>query len=357
MGSKLILKKIIKAVLHFNLAAAIRLTRSGFEGLSFWIQRGRRKEIHLSGNESVQTFVKVWDNSIMLSREKAGILSYSKLCNLEDFRHPDLVPWLREIYAHEMRRFGPAFPVGHEDRRQWEIAMTIRTFHDQGVLHDKSEVLGVGAGNEPTIFYLTRRVRRVFATDLYLPYEGHWAEADVSMLANPSDNWPFAWNPLRLVTQHMDGRDLRYEDASFDGVFSSGSIEHFGSLDQIQNSIREIYRVLKPGGVLALATEFRVEGPGIGFPGIVMFTPELIQERIIGDLKWKLISPIDYSLSAVTRRTEVSQKKAMKAFLSHVRKHKRLLYHEYNQVQYPITLMRQDPYVWTSITIAMRKEG
>ena len=38
-----------------------------------------------------------------------------------------------------------------------------------------AEVLGVGAGNEPTVFWLTNHVRRVFATDLYLA-EG-WEES------------------------------------------------------------------------------------------------------------------------------------------------------------------------------------
>src|SRR5262245_61554505 len=95
-------------------------------------------------------------------------LGYNKLCQLEDFAHPTLRPLIREVFAHELERFGPDFPLGVEYRKHWEVAMAIRTLRDFGALLERSQVLGVGAGNEPTIFWLTNRVRRVFATDLYL---------------------------------------------------------------------------------------------------------------------------------------------------------------------------------------------
>ncbi len=358
---KYILSNFIKFILDFNLATVIRLFHIGIAFINDWIQQ-RKYTIDpflIKEKESGlhNTYDPIWDSSIIYPRQTVGVLSYNKLCNVEDFRHPDLVPWLREIYSHEISRFGAKYPLDFEDRRQWEIAMTIRTFNDHGILNDQSQILGVGAGNEPTIFYLTKRVKRVFSTDLYFPLEKNWAEADVSMLRDPGANWPFPWNPKRLVTQHMDGRSLMYENESFDGVFSSGSIEHFGSLNQIQQSVSEIYRVLKPGGIMAIATEFKIDGPGIGLPGTVLFTPELIQERIIGKLSWKALSPFDYELSETTRKTELLQTVAMKAFRNHVRKHKRLLYHKYIQAKYPIILMRDDPFKWTSVTIALRKEA
>jgi hypothetical protein len=73
-----------------------------------------------------------------------------------------------------------------------------------------------------------------------------------------------------------------YEDGSFNGAYSAGSIGHFGTLDEIRRSAAEIHRVLKPGGVLALTTEFRIEGPGHGWPGLIFFTPELVSEYLVG---------------------------------------------------------------------------
>lgn len=297
-----------------------------------------------------------WDETVSLPAETAGPLSYNKVCNLSDFRHPELVKWIREVYPHEKRRFGTQFPIGFEDRRQWEIAMTIRTLADHQALHDRSKILGVGVGNEPTIFYLTNHVAQVFATDLYLQNEV-WAEAAPSMLTDPELNAPYACNPRRLVTQHMDGRNLRYEDASFDAVFSSGSIEHFGTLDEIEQSFDEMYRVLKPGGILALTTEYRIDGPDFGSVGLMFFTPELIQERLIGKRQWSLLSPYDFTISEETLQTEFSQAEAVAAFQAHVKRHRRFLYHEYKQAKYPMIVMRQDPYVWTSVSLAMRKTG
>jgi SAM-dependent methyltransferase len=365
-------KKLGKTIVGLNLAIVIRALRFGIGDAKERLARTFRdidpfarkngESMPVSGeslsedtDNDVPFIDAEWDQTVALSPRDVGPLSYNKVCNVEDFRHPDLLPWIREIYAHEIRRFGPKFPMGFEDRRHWEVAMTVRTFSDHGVLHDRSEVLGVGAGNEPTIFYLTRRVRRVFATDLYLPDGFAWAEADASMLTDPGLNWPFAWNPRRLVAQHMDGRELRHEDESFDGVFSTGSIEHFGTLDQIAQSMREIHRVLKPGGIVALTTEFRVEGPDHGSPGLIFFSPELIQERLIGDLPWRLLSPCDYRLSDLTRKSEVLQSKALEKYTEHITKHKRLLYHKYRQLSYPIIVMKDFPYTFTSVSLSLQK--
>ncbi|HEX8203015.1 MAG TPA: hypothetical protein VF590_21240, partial [Isosphaeraceae bacterium] len=113
-----------------------------------------------------------------------GRLSHNKACNLEDFDDPDLRAILRDGFAHEVRRFGPDFPAGCEYRKHWEIAMAVRALRDLGALHRGAQVQGIAAGNEPTIFWLTAWVGRVFATDLYLD-AGAWTPfAHRSMLAD-----------------------------------------------------------------------------------------------------------------------------------------------------------------------------
>src|SRR3546814_19579580 len=91
------------------------------------------------------------------------------------------------------------------------------------------------------------------------------------MLTEPGSAWEGEWNPRRLVVQHMDALDLRYEDDSFDAIFSSSSIEHFGTHADVARSIRQAHRVLKPGGVLSLSTELRIAGPVPGPPAILQF--------------------------------------------------------------------------------------
>jgi hypothetical protein len=90
----------------------------------------------------------------------------NKACELSDFRDPELRGWMREIFAHEITRFGPSFPDGVEYRKHWEIAMTALALSRAGALNGGAEILGVGAGNEPTLFWLTRHVRRVLPNPL-----------------------------------------------------------------------------------------------------------------------------------------------------------------------------------------------
>jgi SAM-dependent methyltransferase len=234
-------------------------------------------------------------------------LGYCKVCELADFRHPDLRAVIRDMHPIEAE-IDPDYPDGHEHRKGWEVSMTTRALRDLGAMRDDAEILGVGAGRETTIFWLTREVRRVFATDLYLD-EDAWSERDSGawMLVDPGRGVDFEWNPRRLVAQHMNAVDLRYEDESFDGLFSSSSIEHFGELADIRRSVEEMYRVLKPGGVAAITTEFRLDGPR-GIPGTVMFDEEQLRGVLLDGMKWELASPLDLSVTDETLATEIDFK-------------------------------------------------
>jgi SAM-dependent methyltransferase len=204
------------------------------------------------------------------------------LC-LEHFSDPAFRELIHGAFPHLAHQW-PNFPTSREQAKMWEVSQCIRAFGELGVLRPDAELLGVGAGYEITVFLLTQHVKRVFATDLYATNE-IWNEANRRMLAHPEEFVPdlVAWDRNRLVVQHMDALDLRFVDNSLDGVFSCGSIEHFGSLTNVARSAREIGRVLKPGGVLALATECRISGPadGEGIPGALIFTPAMIDEYIV----------------------------------------------------------------------------
>lgn len=282
-------------------------------------------------------------------------LSYNRLCNVEDFEHPELRPLLREIFRQQLERVGPSFPLGRETRKEWEVAMAARTLADFGCLHDQAEVLGVGAGHEPTIFWLTNRVRRVFATDLYLQ-PGVWTEfCNSSMLTDPGRHWPSAWDPRRLVAQHMDALELRFPDASFDGVFSSSSIEHFGGPAEVRRSIEEILRVLKPGGVLTISTEFRTEGPGPGIPGTLLFDEQEVRELFLDGLDWDLLSPLDLEVTPATAASECPVMEYIDDLNNHFGRHGEVRFHELDFSRYPQILLRYNNNVFTSLHLAMRK--
>ncbi len=297
----------------------------------------------------------------------ASRLGYCKLCELEDFRDPDLRDLIRDM-SHGVGAERPDYPDGEEHRKPWEVAMTARALRDFGALREDAEILGVGAGTENTIFWLTRHVRRVFATDLYLT-EDSWSQSDsgAGMLHAPERETALDWNPRRLVVQHMDALDLRYEDDSFDGIFSSGSIEHFGGLDNIRKSVEEMYRVVKPGGVVALATEFRLAGPSPGLPGTWLFDEPELRQVALDDMNWKLASPVDLSISDETMQTPVdfeSLFEMQQAKPSVWAKVQDALGREVKvpppafrhlPTPYPHIVLRQDEHLWTSVHLALIK--
>jgi glycosyltransferase involved in cell wall biosynthesis/SAM-dependent methyltransferase len=283
-----------------------------------------------------------------------GALSRSKVCNLEDFSHPELVEVLRDHFSHELVRFGPQFPKGREWRKHWEIAMAMRTFARAGLLDERHDFLGVGAGNEPTIFLLTRHARRVVATDLYL--EPGWEEsANASMLTDPGWHWPFAWRPERLQVTPMNALDLRFPDESFHAIFSSSSIEHLGNRRSIARSLDEMHRVLAPGGILSISSEYRIAGPSPGIPGVAMFDAQDIDELFVAEREWSLVDPFDDALSPSTLVTQ--------ADFATVNEDQRRQVHElgghYTHLlefaSYPHIVLSRPPHVFTSFHVALRK--
>jgi SAM-dependent methyltransferase len=211
-------------------------------------------------------------------------LPYNKVLNIEDFYCPELYENIAKVLPH-FPLGKPEFPKGAEIAKAWELGMTVRAMHDFRVLGHDSEILGVGAGSEATIFYLTNFVKRVFATDLYAN-PGVWTDLNKNnMLVAPETNVvpPLQWNPRRLVVQHMNALDLKYPDETFDALFSCGSIEHFGTAENVSCAASEMGRVLKSGGICCVTTEFRVFGPedDLGIPGVILFNRKMLKDLII----------------------------------------------------------------------------
>jgi SAM-dependent methyltransferase len=257
---------------------------------------------------------------------------------------------MRPVFSHLSQALGPAWPAGQEQRKLWEVSMAILTLQRCGKLAPDAEILGVGAGVETTTFYLTNFVRRVFATDLYADSASGWTgDAPPAMLVDPASLSPIPCNPRRLVAQHMDGRKLLYEDNTFDAVYSSSSIEHFGDWQDVSMAAREIGRVLKPGGVLTLSTEYRIRGAGRGLPGVLMFSPDEFRSLIIEPSGLQPIDEPSWDVSPLTMQTIVTQKE-MDDF-----------YAEYNAGRpahwktFPQIVLETGEYLWTSYHLALMK--
>jgi SAM-dependent methyltransferase len=247
----------------------------------------------------------------------AGGLSrqYAKLCDLRDFQDPALLAALRDILPERE-------PTAHAERKVWEYAMLALFLEDVGGLHDDTEALAVGAGDERIIFWLANRIGRVVATDIY--GEGAFAgrEAEPSMLDDPAAHAPFPYREDRLEVRWMDARELDFPDESFDVVFSISSIEHFGGPADIARSAREMGRVLRAGGHAFVVTECFVQRHPLNAAPVdfavrlltlgrrrrgasprrravvdQVFTPRELERRIVRPSGLRLLQPLDLTLS------------------------------------------------------------
>jgi SAM-dependent methyltransferase len=185
-------------------------------------------------------------------------------------------------------------------RKAYEFTQLAYGLSRLGLLHDRSTVVSVGAGHEAILYWLANHVGRVIATDLY---EGVWQkvqsrEGDAGVIDAPQDYAPFPYREDRLVFLKMNGLSLGITTGAVDVAYSLSSIEHFGGVDGAARAIDEMARVLKPGGILALATEYVIAGP----PHEETFGPadfDALVSRpglsLVGDFDRLVYSRYDYS--------------------------------------------------------------
>lgn len=126
------------------------------------------------------------------------------------------------------------------------------------------------------------------------------------MLTDPGAHWPFAWNAERLEVSKMDGSDLGIPDESVDGLFTSSSFAQFSTGDDIRRSLDEMFRVLRPGGILSLSTGYRLWGPVPGASGDLVLDAEEIGTVVLADRRWSLVDGFDAAVSEATMATRVS---------------------------------------------------
>lgn len=95
------------------------------------------------------------------------------------------------------------------------------------------EALGAGL-----VGPLGRSARRVFGLDLSLP------TLDAAARRHPE-----------LVTTQTDARALPYRDGSFDLVLSNSTLDHFPTTSDIDDALRELARITRPGGTLVISLD------------------------------------------------------------------------------------------------------
>ncbi len=181
----------------------------------------------------------------------------NKLCGMAEIENAE---WRKALCDLDMECQKIPF-----HKKAWEFAHALYGLRKLERLPPEAVALGVASGHEPILYFLANKIRTVIATDIY---QGEFAGSHGSpcMLDHPEMFAPFHYQRDHLRVLVMDARELEFPSCCFDFVFSFSSIEHFGGHSGALIALKEIYRVLKPGGVAVVTTELILnrlgEAPG-----------------------------------------------------------------------------------------------
>ncbi|UCF95287.1 MAG: methyltransferase domain-containing protein [Desulfobacterales bacterium] len=220
------------------------------------------------------------------------------------------------LEAVQLNRLASASPWLDSDWRQFAedlqvVPLTVQSMHRKafewvqaiyglnvlGKIRDDVTALGVGTGHECIVYWLAKKLRRVVATDLFA---GEWTfkgsrEGDPSVLNHPEKYQPFPYPKERLTFWPMDGRALALKNGSFDVVFSLSSLEHFGDKKSAALAMQEMARVLKPGGIAVIATEYILNQT----EHAEFFNERDLLEHVVKSTEMKLIQNISFDVPRI----------------------------------------------------------
>ena len=275
----------------------------------------------------------------------------TKVIDINDFKDTEMEPYLMEIAGLEATIFKEQ-PRIIPDSKQWECAMALRTFEALGLFKGRPIFAGIGAGTEATIYALVNRDAIVFPVDKYLE-STPWSDvAPAGFMISPGHYSNLAVKEENIVPVSSDCTELRLPSGFFDGVFSSGSIEHFGSLEKVERAATEIARILKPGGIVSISTEFRLDGP-YDKPwfddNVILFTEQMLNKHIVEAGGFEVL---DVDLAPPSDET-FHHAVGLEDFLSKVRNIK--TYRDKETV-YPNTVIFHQGFLFCSVHLALRKK-
>lgn len=168
-----------------------------------------------------------------------------KICDAADWTDPRFLMVVRRALGRR--------PRVHP--RQWEMAAAFLALAEAGVLRPEARGIAFGSGREPLTFAVASRVAHLVATDLYEAGTAWDVARTNDPLAFVLGSAPKGFDAARLAVHHMDMREVGYPDASFDFCYSISAFEHIGDDPDFLAHLREVRRILKPGGLYALTTE------------------------------------------------------------------------------------------------------
>lgn len=261
----------------------------------------------------------------------------NRLCYVEDWENTEITAALSQL--------GKLSLEGFIHRKDWEWALGIIAMRRFNKLNESSRAIGIGSGTEPVPFYLSNKIKHVYATDLYGENAEWHRSAPLDFLNNPGKYSSLPYKKDALTVLKMDGTSLDFKSEIFDIAFSFSSIEHFGGKNHSGSlvSLREMERVLKKGGIAVITTEFILNNKN--HPQF--FNLETIYSDLINRLEHlQLVEPLDLRTTSKTLNTVINFSEDMNwnSMDSNYKKN------------HPVIIIRIRNILFTSIMLVLRKE-
>ena len=233
-----------------------------------------------------------------------GKLALCKVCDRSDWLNAEWQAVRKELHLRNDLH-----------RKPWEFVNGIMGLKRLGVITSDAMALGLGCGCETPMFYLANGVYHVYATDINYEAETPYTYGRFSML-------------------NMDACKNTFGDNAFDFVFAFCAIEHFPR-EQAQIAMKDIERVLKPGGVAVLSTELNMGN----VHRAETFMEDELYEILINSTGMKLIENIDFrvSQSLIDNPLDISQGNVPRNALPHI-------------------VLEWDGFIFTSVIFFLRKD-
>ncbi len=202
------------------------------------------------GKKFYNLFLKPFDKFIVEIKPSSSFeteeIPLNKVCRISDCKNSLWSKGFEDLL----------FPSNQElfHRKIWEFCQIIYGLRKLKRLSPEAIALGIGCGHEELMYFLANKIKMVYAIDLYEEaYLG--GEGDNDVLVHPDKYAPFHYRNDHLKIMKMNAKNLQFDDNTFDFIFSLSSIEHFGSRKSQLEALKEMRRVLKPAGILAITTE------------------------------------------------------------------------------------------------------
>jgi SAM-dependent methyltransferase len=210
----------------------------------------------------------------------------SKLCDLADWKGSDFASLSSAIMGTD-----PEHLFYH--RKLWEFTRLVQALQAMGIYTPNAIGLSVAAGHERVLYYLARHLHKVVATDVYGDSAFSQNEANSQVLASGDGYAPYDYPKEHLKFLYMNALQLDFPAGLFDFAFCLSSIEHFGGVRNASLAIREMARVVRPGGLVFVTTDCSLNGNVTN----EVFSRKEIERLLAENTNLSLLAPFTWDVS------------------------------------------------------------